>query len=59
MYREITSIFTQNKVALRETKRAVAPYGGLAVFVEHLQKDRLLRSTESSHVVLFDFAERD
>jgi hypothetical protein len=36
--REITSIFTQNKVILRETKRAVTPYGGLAVFVEYLKR---------------------
>jgi len=36
--REITSIFGQNKVILRETKRAVTPYGGLAVFLEFLQK---------------------
>ena len=38
MHREITSIFAQNKVVLRETKRAVTPYGGLAVFVEYLRK---------------------
>lgn len=38
MQREITSIFTQNKVILRETKRAVTPYGGLAVFVEYLKR---------------------
>jgi hypothetical protein len=36
--REITSIFNQNKVILRDTKRAVTPYGGLAVFVEYLRK---------------------
>jgi hypothetical protein len=38
MHREITSIFAQNKVILRETKRAVTPYGGLSVFVEYLRK---------------------
>ena len=38
MHREITSIFAQNKVILRETKRAVTPYGGLALFVEYLRK---------------------
>jgi hypothetical protein len=38
VHREITSIFSQNKVILRETKRAVTPYGGLAVFVEYLQR---------------------
>jgi hypothetical protein len=36
--REITSIFGQNKMILRETKRAVTPYGGVAVFVEFLRK---------------------
>ena len=38
MHREITSIFAQNKVILRETKQAVTPYGGLSVFVEYLRK---------------------
>jgi len=38
VHREITSIFAQNKVILRETKRAVTPYGGLSVFVEYLRK---------------------
>jgi hypothetical protein len=38
VHREITSIFGQNKVILRESKRAVTPYGGLAVFIEYLQK---------------------
>ena len=38
MHREIISIFAQNKIILRETKRAVTPYGGLAVFVEYLRK---------------------
>jgi hypothetical protein len=36
--REITSIFAQSKVILRETKRAVTPYGGIAVFVEYLRR---------------------
>lgn len=38
MQREITSIFAQSKVILRETKRAVTPYGGIAVFVEYLRR---------------------
>jgi len=38
VHRETTSIFAQNKVIVRETKRAVTPYGGLAVFVEYLRK---------------------
>lgn len=38
MQREITSIFAKNKVILKDTKRAITPYGGLAVFVEYLRK---------------------
>lgn len=38
MQRKITSIFGQKKVILRETARAVTPYGGLSVFVEYLDK---------------------
>jgi hypothetical protein len=38
VHREITSIFGRNKVILRDTKRPVTPYGGLAVFVEYLGK---------------------
>ena len=38
MQREITSIFGQNKVILRDTQRAVTPYGGLAVFIEYLRR---------------------
>lgn len=38
MYRKITPIFQKKKVLLRETKRAVTPFGGLCVFFEFLQK---------------------
>ncbi len=58
MHREITSIFGQNKVILRESKRAVTPYGGLAVFVEYLQKIRLLRDGPGEYACSFDFTER-
>lgn len=37
MHREINSIFGEKKVVLRETSRAVTPFGGLAVFVEYLK----------------------
>jgi hypothetical protein len=37
VHREITSIFREKKVVLRETNRAVTPFGGLAVFVEYLK----------------------
>ena len=38
MHREITAIFGEKKVFLRQTNRAVTPFGGLSVFSEHLQK---------------------
>lgn len=38
MYRQITPIFRERKVLLRETKRAVTPFGGLCVFFEFLRK---------------------
>ncbi len=37
MHREINSIFGEKKVVLRETNRAVTPFGGLAVFVQYLK----------------------
>jgi hypothetical protein len=36
--REITALWGGKKVALRETPRAVTPFGGLSVFIEFLQK---------------------
>lgn len=38
MQREITSLFGQNKVILRQTERPVTPYGGIAVFAAYLNK---------------------
>ena len=38
MQREITTVWGKKKVVLRETPRAVTPFGGLSVFVEFLQK---------------------
>ena len=38
MYRKITPIFREKKVFLRQTKRAVTPFGGLCVFFEFLRK---------------------
>lgn len=38
MRHEITPIFGRKKVILRETQRAVTPYGGLCVFVEFLSR---------------------
>ena len=40
MQREITTIFGSGKAILCDTKRAITPYGGLAVFVEYLVKIR-------------------
>lgn len=38
MQREITAIFGEKKVFLRQTNRAVTPFGGLSVFIEYLRK---------------------
>lgn len=38
MQREISAILGKGKVVLRETGRAVTPYGGLCVVVEYLRK---------------------
>jgi hypothetical protein len=35
---QITSLWGERKVELRETQRAVTPWGGLVVFVEYLRK---------------------
>jgi DNA-directed RNA polymerase subunit N (RpoN/RPB10) len=36
--REITALLSSGRVILRETKRAVTPFGGVAVFVSYLRK---------------------
>ena len=38
MRQEISAIFGGKKVELRETPRAVTPFGGLVVFLEFLRK---------------------
>ena len=38
MHREITTVWGEKKVVLRETPRAVTPFGGLSVFIVFLQK---------------------
>ena len=38
MHWELTSLWGGKKVELRETQRAVTPFGGLLVFVEFLQQ---------------------
>ena len=38
MRQQITSLWGERKVELRETQRAVTPWGGLVVFVEYLRK---------------------
>ena len=38
MQREITALWGEKKVVLRQTPRAVTPFGGLSVFIEFLQK---------------------
>ena len=36
--REISALWSEKKVVLRETRRAVTPWGGLSVFVEFLRR---------------------
>jgi hypothetical protein len=36
--REITALLSSERLILRETQRAVTPFGGVAVFVSFLQK---------------------
>ena len=36
--REITAVLSGERVILRETKRAVTPFGGVAVFMAYLHK---------------------
>lgn len=38
MHREISAVLGKGKVALRDTMRAVTPYGGVAVMAEYLKK---------------------
>jgi hypothetical protein len=38
VHKEITAVFGKRKVVLRQTNRAVTPFGGLGVFVEYLNK---------------------
>ena len=38
MQREITPLWGEKKVVLRQTPRAVTPFGGLSVFIEFLGK---------------------
>jgi hypothetical protein len=39
---EISALLTGERLKLRETERAVTPFGGLAVFVEYLNRIDLL-----------------
>ena len=38
MQRKITLLWGEKKVVLRQTPRAVTPFGGLSVFIEFLRK---------------------
>ena len=41
--REIQALFSNQRVVLRETSRAVTPFGGVAVFVAFLSEAELRR----------------
>ena len=46
MRQEITPLWGEKKVELRETKRAVTPWGGVVVFVEFLRKIGYVEAVE-------------
>ena len=54
MQREITSIFREKKVVLRQTSRAVTPFGGLAVFVEYLKSIGYARKVSQHMPIVYE-----
>ena len=55
---QITPICGGRKVELRETRRAVTPFGGLVVFGEFLGKIGYAEAVRK-HLLPFDLAQRD
>ena len=49
MQRKITPLGGEKKVVLRQTPRAVTPFGGLSVFIVLLAGDRLPAAGECAH----------
>lgn len=48
MQQKLTPLFGEKKVVLRETKRAVTPWGGVAVFVQFLKKIGFTEAVEQA-----------
>jgi hypothetical protein len=42
--REIEALLSDERLILRETQRAVTPFGGIAVFISYLEKIDFLRT---------------
>jgi hypothetical protein len=47
--REISALISDERLILRETQRAVTPFGGIAVFISFLGKDRLCGNGSEAH----------
>src|SRR6266566_9288284 len=52
--REITALLSDERLILRETQRAVTPFGGIAVFVSFSEQDRLRGSGSAAHADLLE-----
>ena len=47
--REINALLSDERLILRETQRAVTPFGGIAVFISFSRKDRLREGDSAAH----------
>src|SRR5216684_6580673 len=47
--REITALLSDERLILRETQRAVTPFGGVAVFIFVSRQDRLCEGGSGAH----------
>src|ERR1700731_4623521 len=47
--REITALLSNERLILRETQRAVTPFGGIAVFISFLSKIGFVEAVPSAH----------
>src|SRR6266566_3368473 len=52
--REITALLSDERLILRETQRAVTPFGGIAVFVSFSEQDRLRGSGSAAYADLLE-----
>jgi hypothetical protein len=57
--REVLALLSDERLILRETGRAVTPFGGVAVFVAYLRKGWLRGEASAIHADLLAIAESD